>query len=273
MAPRPLVNGRKAKYLSYLSLLLVYRVFLLVVCVIYNCLESTAIRHGPTTVPATRIPFKGTLTPFRIETFQGDSNCHKCRSGIRTCCVCWTRGWSSNQKGCGNLTCQGNGKRTAQDDIEKANVAARVEAAKAKAAESSHDRDLYTNDDDVEIDTTSTQCAFTQLRPAFCQQLNWSTASVCCPSVYTTEYIRHPFNVKKIGISDLFPWPGDDKLLPELLALKTNKANESGQRRVSETGREPTTSVANSCIKTLSNEEALVRWASDIIIKELSKCF
>ncbi|KAG9319689.1 hypothetical protein KVV02_006934, partial [Mortierella alpina] len=41
----------------------------------------------------------------------------------------------------------------------KANVAARIEAAKAKAAlaaESSHDRDLYTNDDDMEIDDAST---------------------------------------------------------------------------------------------------------------------
>ncbi|KAF9572103.1 histone methyltransferase set1 [Mortierella alpina] len=41
----------------------------------------------------------------------------------------------------------------------KVNVAARIEAAKAKAAlaaESSHDRDLYTNDDDMEIDDAST---------------------------------------------------------------------------------------------------------------------
>ncbi|KAG0039651.1 histone methyltransferase set1 [Podila clonocystis] len=41
----------------------------------------------------------------------------------------------------------------------KANVMARIEAAKAKAAlaaENSHDRDLYTNEDDMEIDDAST---------------------------------------------------------------------------------------------------------------------
>ncbi|KAK3819774.1 MAG: hypothetical protein J3Q66DRAFT_162354 [Benniella sp.] len=45
--------------------------------------------------------------------------------------------------------------------------------------------------------------------------------------------------------------------------------NEPGQRRGSEEGRKPTTSIANSRIKTLSKDKALVRWASDIIMKEL----
>ncbi|KAF9962666.1 histone methyltransferase set1 [Mortierella alpina] len=51
----------------------------------------------------------------------------------------------------------------------KANVAARIEAAKAKAAlaaESSHDRDLYTNDDDMEIDDASTPPPSGMLSPS-----------------------------------------------------------------------------------------------------------
>ena len=67
--------------------------------------------------------------------------------------------------------------------------------------------------------------------------------------------------------------PGDDKLPPELLARKSTSAKEPGQRRGSEAGRKTTTSVANSRIKTLSKEEALVRWASDIIMKELFQVF
>ncbi|KAF9982912.1 histone methyltransferase set1 [Modicella reniformis] len=47
----------------------------------------------------------------------------------------------------------------------KANVAARIEAAKAKAAESSHDRDIYTNDDDMEIDDASTPPPSNMLSP------------------------------------------------------------------------------------------------------------
>jgi len=48
----------------------------------------------------------------------------------------------------------------------KANVAARIEAAKAKAAESSHDRDIYTNDDDMEIDDASTPPPSNMLSPS-----------------------------------------------------------------------------------------------------------
>ncbi|KAF9433678.1 histone methyltransferase set1 [Entomortierella beljakovae] len=50
----------------------------------------------------------------------------------------------------------------------KANVAARIEAAKAKAvhtAEASHDRDIYTNEDDMEIDDASTPPPSNMLSP------------------------------------------------------------------------------------------------------------
>ncbi|KAK3819771.1 MAG: hypothetical protein J3Q66DRAFT_162319 [Benniella sp.] len=67
--------------------------------------------------------------------------------------------------------------------------------------------------------------------------------------------------------------PGDGKLPPERLARKSTSAKELGQWRGSEAGRKPTTSIANSRIKTLSKEEALVRWASDIIMKELFQVF
>ncbi|KAG0013166.1 hypothetical protein BGZ80_011249 [Entomortierella chlamydospora] len=51
----------------------------------------------------------------------------------------------------------------------KANVAARIEAAKAKAVhtvESNHDRDIYTNDDDMEIDDASTPPPSNMLSPS-----------------------------------------------------------------------------------------------------------
>ncbi|KAF8931853.1 histone methyltransferase set1 [Dissophora ornata] len=51
----------------------------------------------------------------------------------------------------------------------KANVAARIEAAKAKAAlaaESNHDCDIYTNDDDMEIDDASTPPPSNMLSPS-----------------------------------------------------------------------------------------------------------
>ncbi|KAF9158429.1 histone methyltransferase set1 [Mortierella sp. AD010] len=68
----------------------------------------------------------------------------------------------------------------------KANVAARIEAAKAKTVhtvESNHDRDIYTNDDDMEIDDASTPPPSNMLSPnSSLPSAASSTGSISAPS-------------------------------------------------------------------------------------------
>ncbi|KAI1315828.1 histone methyltransferase set1 [Mortierella claussenii] len=66
--------------------------------------------------------------------------------------------------------------------------------------------------------------------------------------------------------------PGDDKLPPELLPRR-NSLKEPGHRRTSDVGRKPSISNATSRAKTHSKEDSLVRWASDMIMKELFQVF
>ncbi|KAF9103190.1 histone methyltransferase set1 [Mortierella sp. AM989] len=66
--------------------------------------------------------------------------------------------------------------------------------------------------------------------------------------------------------------PGDDKLPPELMPRR-DSVKESGHRRASETGRKSSISSTSSRIKAPSKEESLVRWASDMIMKELFEMF
>ncbi|KAF9201979.1 histone methyltransferase set1 [Haplosporangium sp. Z 27] len=66
--------------------------------------------------------------------------------------------------------------------------------------------------------------------------------------------------------------PGDDKLPPELMPRK-DSIKESGYRRTSEVGRKSSISSSSSRIKAPSKEESLVRWASDMIMKELFEMF
>ncbi|KAG0362658.1 histone methyltransferase set1 [Gamsiella multidivaricata] len=66
--------------------------------------------------------------------------------------------------------------------------------------------------------------------------------------------------------------PGDDKLPPELLARR-GSIKEPGHRRASEAGRKSSISSVNSRVKAPSKEESLVRWASDMIMKELFQVF
>ncbi|KAF9409085.1 histone methyltransferase set1 [Podila epigama] len=70
--------------------------------------------------------------------------------------------------------------------------------------------------------------------------------------------------------------PGDDKLPPELLPRRES-IKEHGHRRPSEAGRKAgassTLSSSNARTKTQSKEEALVRWTSELIIRELFQVF
>ncbi|ORZ11364.1 hypothetical protein BCR41DRAFT_112286 [Lobosporangium transversale] len=66
--------------------------------------------------------------------------------------------------------------------------------------------------------------------------------------------------------------PGDDNLPPELLPRKVN-AREPGHRRLSDTGRKPNLGGGVSRVKAPTKEESLVRWASDMIMKELFQVF
>ncbi|KAF9084408.1 histone methyltransferase set1 [Mortierella sp. AD031] len=74
-------------------------------------------------------------------------------------------------------------------------------------------------------------------------------------------------------ISILLHEPGDDKLPPELLPRR-DSMREQGHRRSSDTGRKSSVSSGgNSRAKVPSKEESLVRWASDMITRELFQVF
>lgn len=95
----------------------------------------------------------------------------------------------------------------------KANVAARIEAAKAKAAESSHDRDIYTNDDDMEIDDASTPPPSNMLSPS--SHLPSTNSSAGSLPVSATPAISTPN-------------PAPTPTLPSVpSAPSTSKANQS----------------------------------------------
>ncbi|KAF9906298.1 histone methyltransferase set1 [Linnemannia zychae] len=82
---------------------------------------------------------------------------------------------------------------------------------------------------------------------------------------------QKPLLGQKITI--LLHEPGDDKLPPELLPRR-DSAKDQGHRRSSDTGRKSSVSSSgNSRAKAPSKEESLVRWASDMITRELFQVF
>ncbi|KAG0256978.1 histone methyltransferase set1 [Linnemannia exigua] len=82
---------------------------------------------------------------------------------------------------------------------------------------------------------------------------------------------QKPLLGQKITI--LLHEPGDDKLPPELLPRR-DSLKEQGHRRSSDTGRKSSVSSSgNSRAKVPSKEESLVRWASDMITRELFQVF
>ncbi|KAF9123391.1 histone methyltransferase set1 [Mortierella sp. 14UC] len=82
---------------------------------------------------------------------------------------------------------------------------------------------------------------------------------------------QKPLLGQKITI--LLHEPGDDKLPPELLPRR-DSVKDQGHRRSSDTGRKSSVSSSgNSRAKAPSKEESLVRWASDMITRELFQVF
>ncbi|KAF9181101.1 histone methyltransferase set1 [Haplosporangium sp. Z 767] len=82
---------------------------------------------------------------------------------------------------------------------------------------------------------------------------------------------QKPLLGQKITI--LLHEPGDDKLPPELLPRR-GSVKDSGARRISDGGRKSSVStVSNARTKPPSKDELLVRWASDMIMRELFQVF
>ncbi|KAF9582867.1 histone methyltransferase set1 [Lunasporangiospora selenospora] len=81
---------------------------------------------------------------------------------------------------------------------------------------------------------------------------------------------QKPLLGQKISIS--LHEPGDDKLPPELMPRRDN-GKEPGYRRSDSGKKGSNTTTVNTRVKAPSKEESLVRWASDLIMRELFQVF